>query len=201
MTPTLAAALPPDHGDDRARSRPSRPRATRALPEETRAEIVRLHGEGLARNAIARQLDVSGSSVSKVCREAGLTFPPAGGASFVQSAALTLKQRTTESYGRQLNVVEAIQAQLLDGLNGDGWETRLRGTGGSERIESLRFVPADDMRDAATALNAAVTAMSRLKPLGDDEGATAARSVVEKLIDALGLPPEVPEDEAPEASK
>lgn len=44
------------------------------LPQHTRDNIIRLHAEGLTRNAIARSAGVSAASVTKVCAAAGLTF-------------------------------------------------------------------------------------------------------------------------------
>ena len=44
------------------------------LSDEKRAEVIRLHGEGLSRNEIARRVSISGDSVSRICGAAGLTF-------------------------------------------------------------------------------------------------------------------------------
>lgn len=44
------------------------------LTDAKRAEILRLHGQGLSRNEIVRQSGVSAGSVTKVCKEAGAAF-------------------------------------------------------------------------------------------------------------------------------
>lgn len=59
----------PEYSTDQAR----RPRP---VTEALRARVVELHGEGLGRNAIARHPDVgvSSATVTKIAREAGLSF-------------------------------------------------------------------------------------------------------------------------------
>lgn len=42
--------------------------------EETRAEVIRLHGEGWGRNEIARHLVLGAGTVSRIAAAAGLTF-------------------------------------------------------------------------------------------------------------------------------
>lgn len=44
------------------------------LTDDQRAAVLRLHGEGRSRNAIARETGVSASSVSRIVRAAGGTF-------------------------------------------------------------------------------------------------------------------------------
>lgn len=46
----------------------------KALPESERQRISALHGEGLSRNAIAREMGCSSSTVSKICKELDLSF-------------------------------------------------------------------------------------------------------------------------------
>lgn len=48
--------------------------AGRPIDPAKRQRILELHAQGLSRNDIAREAAVSGSTVSKVCNEAGLTF-------------------------------------------------------------------------------------------------------------------------------
>jgi hypothetical protein len=44
------------------------------LTDAKRAEILRLHGQGLSRNEIVRRSGVSAGSVTKICKEAGAAF-------------------------------------------------------------------------------------------------------------------------------
>lgn len=48
--------------------------AATGLPDEDRARILELHAQGMSRNDIAREVGRSGSTVSKVVRDAGLAF-------------------------------------------------------------------------------------------------------------------------------
>lgn len=45
-----------------------------AISEDQKAEVLALHAEGLARNEIARRVQISAGSVTNICRDAGLTF-------------------------------------------------------------------------------------------------------------------------------
>ncbi|GAA1026854.1 hypothetical protein GCM10009557_06040 [Virgisporangium ochraceum] len=44
------------------------------IGDEDRAQVARLHGEGLSRNEIARRIGRSGRTVSRLAKELGLTF-------------------------------------------------------------------------------------------------------------------------------
>lgn len=52
--------------------------APNPVNEEMRAEVVRLHGEGMGRNEIARTLGTSGGTVTRLAREEGLVFDTLG---------------------------------------------------------------------------------------------------------------------------
>ncbi len=57
----------PDYSIDQAR----RPRP---VTDELRAQVVEAHARGLGRNAIAREVGCSSATVTKIAREAGLSF-------------------------------------------------------------------------------------------------------------------------------
>lgn len=44
------------------------------IPDKTRQKVLQLHKQGHTRNQIARQTGISTTSVTKICKEAGLTF-------------------------------------------------------------------------------------------------------------------------------
>ncbi|MDF2916787.1 MAG: hypothetical protein K0S70_1004 [Microbacterium sp.] len=44
------------------------------ISDEQRQQVIDLHGQGIPRNQIARQLGISAGSVTNICRNAGLAF-------------------------------------------------------------------------------------------------------------------------------
>ncbi|MBC6496096.1 hypothetical protein [Microbacterium sp. 4-7] len=45
-----------------------------AISEDQKAQVLALHAEGVARNEIARRVNIAAGSVTNICRDAGLTF-------------------------------------------------------------------------------------------------------------------------------
>lgn len=84
---------------------------------------------------------------------------------------------------QQQTITEQTQARLLEGLDGKGWHTILRGAGGSEHTERLDFVPARDLRDTMSALNHSTTITTRLDDSAGDQD--DARSLIAGLVTSL----------------
>lgn len=133
------------------------------VTDADREQVRRLHAEGASRNAIARQLGRSASTVSKIARELGLAF--SGGA---RVAAATEARRADAAARRE---------QLADGAL-DGALGQVARTGGAES--------ARDARDHATAARALTEVHARVAELARHSGTgSAGRSVLDKLADAL----------------
>ena len=81
---------------------------------------------------------------------------------------------------RQIKIAEKTQKRLLDGVEGKGWHTILRGEGGAERLERLDVGPARDPRDVMSALNSSTTVISRLDDATGDHD--DAKSLIADFI-------------------
>lgn len=157
------------------------------ISEATRQAIRDAHAAGASRNQIAKQLGISPGTVTKLCKAEGLTFPAIDTPGFLDSAAATVKQRTIAAHERHLTILERGQQRLLGHYDGKGWPTKLRGINGTEHIEHLPEMLADDWRNAESALASAASTVRNLAPV-DNTGRDAAISVVEALVTAVGLP-------------
>ncbi|MFM9368083.1 helix-turn-helix domain-containing protein [Streptomyces sp. Da 82-17] len=133
------------------------------ITDRDREQVRRLHAEGKSRNAIARAIGRSAATVSKIAREAGLTFT--GGA---RVAAATEARRADAAARR-----EQLADDALDGALG-----QVARTGGAES--------ARDARDHATAARALTEVHARVAELARHSGTgSAGGSMLDKLADAL----------------
>ena len=86
-------------------------RRPRPVTDETRASIRHLHSIGLGRNEIARQLEISGASVTKAAKQLDLSFDRTDTAAAVAARQIDLAAMRGEVAA--LLILEARQA-LLD---------------------------------------------------------------------------------------
>lgn len=133
------------------------------ITDRDREQVRRLHAAGKSRNAIAREIKRSASTVSKIAEALGLTF--AGGA---RVAAATEARRADAAARRELLADEALDGAL-------GQVTRTAGA------ESAR-----DARDHATAARALTEVHARVSELARQTGTgSAGGSMLDRLADAL----------------
>ncbi|ARX85641.1 hypothetical protein SMD44_05105 [Streptomyces alboflavus] len=133
------------------------------ITDRDRARVRELHGQGKTRNAIARAIGRSTSSVSKMAADLGLTF--AGGA---RVAAATEAHRADAAARR-----EQLADEALDGALG--------------QVE--RTTTADNARDArdhATAARALTEVHARVAELARQTGTgSKGAAMLDRLADAL----------------
>lgn len=133
------------------------------ITDRDREQIRRLHAEGKPRNAIARQIKRSPSTVSKIAEALGLTF--AGGA---RVAAATEAHRADAAARRELLADEA-----LDGALGQVTKTA--------DAESAR-----DARDHATAARALTEVHARVAEIARQTGTgSSGGAMLDRLADVL----------------
>ena len=133
------------------------------ITDRDRKQVHRLHAAGKSRNAIAREIKRSASTVSKIAESLGLTF--AGGA---RVAAATEARRADAAARRELLADEALDGAL-------GQVTKAAGA------ESAR-----DARDHATAARARTEVHARVSELARQTGTgSAGGSILDRLADAL----------------
>ncbi|MEU6822813.1 helix-turn-helix domain-containing protein [Streptomyces atriruber] len=133
------------------------------IREQDREQVRRLHAEGRSRNEIARTIQRSAATVSKIARAEGLTF--SGGA---RVAAATEARRADAAVRR-----EQLADQALDGALG-----QVAKTSGAES--------ARDARDHATAARALTEVHARVAELARHTGTGGSgASMLDRLADAL----------------
>ncbi|WP_370420359.1 helix-turn-helix domain-containing protein [Streptomyces sp. QH1-20] len=133
------------------------------IREGDREQVRRLHAGGKSRNAIARTIGRSASTVSKIAAQEGLAF--SGGA---RVAAATESRRADAAARRVLLADESL----------DGALRQVERVGGAES--------ARDARDHATAARALTEVHARVAELARQGGAgSTGGSMLDRLADAL----------------
>lgn len=148
---------------------------------EDRAEIIRLHGEGLGRNEIARRTGRAQRTVSVICAEEGLTFD----ASMTEEAT---RHRMAQLAEKRALLAEAYVDDALR-LSEQVWQpATVFNFGGKDNTYNDKVLPEPPAHDKKALMAASVAAAEqsrRLAPPVDDAGADAAKSVLGKLMVGL----------------
>lgn len=136
---------------------------------ERDARILQLHAEGCGRNAIARELGLSGSVVSRIVKANGLTFAPNGTETATRVRSANAQERRTTLAA---DLLEQIAGQLdaltrLDTPADDlAAERRARSLANLARAteSTLRAIPPEptdehaEVRDLFASLHASINA-------------------------------------------
>lgn len=147
-----------------------------------RKRIIALHGEGKTRNAIAKEAGVSGDTVTKVVRAAGLTF----------DRTMTL-QATEAKKADAAKLRAQLELDLLDDarrLREQLWQpAKAFNFGGKDNTynetELAEPVFADKLKLVQAATSAINTAL-RIEAARGEGGVAAARSLVADLAEFFG---------------
>lgn len=161
---------------------------TAPLSQTDQDQIRALHEQGFTRTEIAARIHCRPETVTKWAATQGLTFPSEANRQRQDARELAVRTRVTRAHERHLRILEHEQNRLLDHYeNHTPWPTKMRGKYGEERIEQLPLILSDDWRNVSAAL--AATA-NTLRVLTTTENPTdqAARSMADRLAEALGLP-------------
>lgn len=138
-----------------------------ALPDEQRERVLALARAGeLSRNGIARELGIGASTVSRICRAAGLPSLNQRTARAVEVRQLSARQRRAEAADGLLDDLQHARASLWSSEN------------------------ARDLADTAKAISSLTTAHVKLATVdAEREEAEHTRSVLGGIAGALGLAP------------
>lgn len=150
------------------------------VTDEERAEIIRLHGEGIGRNEIARITRRSQRTVSLICAEEGLTFD-------VSMTEEATRHRVAQLAERRAVLAEALQgdAERLTELM---WSpATIYSFGGKDNVYREKDVnepPAADKRNLMAAANVAIEKSLKLVPpeREDAEGLAAVDQWLRGMI-------------------
>lgn len=102
----------------------------RPVDEETRARVVELHGQGMGRNAIAREVGIGAASVTAIAEAAGLAFD-------WRSTELAVRARQVELGMMRAELAQAAMVRAFEALDAFSAPT--------VRVD---FSPASDTRSA-----------------------------------------------------
>lgn len=161
------------------------------LTEDERAELRRLHAQGLGRNEIARRLGRGSRSVSVVAAELGLSFDRA-------ATEEATRARQADLAERRALLAEALQSDA-ERLTEQLWQpSKIYNFGGKDNEYNERDVPeppADAKRALMGAAGMAIDRSLRLvPPAADESGLDAARSMLTGLAEGVRRIAEAPED-------
>lgn len=180
--------------------------AARPITAKDRAAVKRLHAQGKSRNDIARAINRSTSTVSKIARELGLTFERGHE---VEAATRARKADLAERRAQFAERLQDIAEREADKMHAPTlyWEW-----GGKDHKYAERRQPEPTAADRRAIMSTIATAVDRSLKLvpPKDDGAAESRSVIGDLVAGLardyeqrhgGPPPEheEPEDDADDA--
>lgn len=156
------------------------------LTQDQQTTILALHAAGHTRNQIAREANVSPSSVTKICRAAGLGFDRTATAKATQAKVVDAKARRADLAMLLLEDAHRLRAQL--------WQpARLVNFGGKDNTLAETTLDEPLFGDKRNIMNAVAIAVQRhesLVKMDADNGVQAAESMLQKLIDGVGIPNE-----------
>lgn len=165
-----------DNGTDMAR----RPRP---VTDETRQDVKRLHAAGLGRNEIARELRISGSSVTGICQKMDppLSFDRA-------ESALATRARTIDMAETRSRISKMLLVRAEQQLEAMDAPYLLGSFGGKDNIWNetlLDTPPIEVQRNQMTIAAIAVQRHADLVKIDSGRDVEASESVLEMLARGL----------------
>ena len=158
-----------------------------AITDNQRADVLRLHGEGLSRNEIARQVGISTTSVSNICRTAGLTFSREQTQKATAAAQIDLAAGRIRLAGKML----ALGERAID----RAFEPYTHITSDGE-VEELDEMPIADQQRAMTTAGIAFDKITRIVEKSDT-GLDQAAGVLDQIAAGFASAAEHYRAEAP----
>ncbi|MFC9847782.1 helix-turn-helix domain-containing protein [Streptomyces sp. NPDC060223] len=154
----------------------------RPVTDEDRQAVRRLAGEGLGRNAIARELKRSPRTISTIAEalDPPVTFDRTMTAVATQARVIDGKARRAAIIAGLYDVVEDDLLYLKD----DTYDLVEVSMGAPVRYEANRL-PAQDRKALITGVSTATTAAARLEALDGDPETDTARSILGSLADGI----------------
>lgn len=156
----------------------------RPVEADVRARAIELISAGMPRNAIARELQIAPSSVSKIATEEGLSFDRAN-----QTASATAA-RQHDLKVRRLELIDELMAKAADHLVAIDQPFLAFNFGGKENDyneHELERAPTGDILNLHRAASLAMKDARELIRDDDDQGVAEAESMLMNLILELGL--------------
>jgi hypothetical protein len=160
----------------------TRPKVSKGglVADEERAEIIRLHGEGLGRNEIARATRRSSRTVSLICAEEGLEFD-------VTMTEDATRHRVAQLADRRAMLAEALQGdaeRLTEQLWRPAKVFNIGGSGNTYTEKEVDEPPADAKKNLMASAGIAIEKSLKLVPpeREDTEGLAAVDQWLRGMI-------------------
>jgi hypothetical protein len=132
----------------------------RLVTDKEKAEIIRLHGEGLGRNEIARRVGRAQRTISVVCSDAGLEFD-------VTMTEEATRHRVAQLADRRSMLAEALQDDA-ERLTEQLWQRakvfNIGGSGNTYTEHEVDEPPADAKKNLMAAAGIAIEKSLKLVP-------------------------------------
>ena len=153
-------------------------RRPRPVTPQLRAQVAELHSGGMGRNAIAREVGVSTATVTKIAREAGLTFDR-------EATAFATKVRLIELADARATLAKsfAVRAQeLLDALDEP---VTLGNFGGRDNTWNETLLDEPTIEGKRSLIQAAATAARAATELSKADTADVSRIAALGMLDLM----------------
>lgn len=154
------------------------------IADDVRARVVELIREGMPRNAIAREVSIAPSTVSKIAADEGLSFDRAN-----QTASATAA-RQHDMKVRRLELIDELMSKAVDHLVAIDQPVTVFNFGGKDNTyeeRTLDRAPSGDLLNLHRAASLALKDARDLIRDDDDQGVAEAESMLMNLILELGL--------------
>lgn len=163
--------------------------AAKYTPEQ-RAAALKLY-ETHGPTEVQKQFGIPKGTVTRWAKETGTeTVSVERTRAAVESKQATAKDRIASLRLDIIAIAEHEAREVRRAQRGETtWKTVLKGAGGSEHTEELDFIPPQDKRANANSLASHAGTIKNLAP-AEVENNEAAKSMIDKVVDALGVPDE-----------
>lgn len=151
--------------------------------DEAKREARRLFDQGTSCNAIAKELGVAASTISRWAKAEGLTFNTAATEDAVAATRLSHAQRRAVIIDRLYTRTE----KLLDRLEADTFDTLVPVGMGEMRTKSLNYVPSAEEKNFASSMAIYLERVAKLELLDDPDGVAQVESMLGRLAARFGL--------------
>lgn len=139
-------------------------------------KVVKLHGEGKSRNAIARELGIAFATVTKICQAAGLTFDRTATKAAVEARQIDNRARRVALIDRAYTRAEHLYARL----EAPTYTYRVVYKDDTQVVTDDE-PPATDERSLGSAIAGHLFAAGKLEQVDAGENTTATVSLLDTL--------------------
>lgn len=153
----------------------------RPITDADRDRLFALHSDGLSRNQIAKEMGRGPSTVSKLAKEAGLSFESHRTAEAVEARVADARAKRAALAVKLLDDAELLRQRLHNRYT--VWRI---GSEGDLYTGTLELPDARDQRDLMVAAGTAIDKSLRLDEYDADTGIAGAKSMLDALAAGLG---------------